>query len=110
MKFPFDLVTILTIAAIIVILFLLFKIFKILTRIILIVIFLVIAFVTNPRIDQHQLAADKKAKAENIRLRTRDVLVKDLAIASLTQIREDDGAKTIGVGLFTKVFIFRDPE
>jgi len=110
MKLPFDLVTILTIAAIIIILFLLFKIFKILTRIILIVVFLVIAFLTNPRLEQHQHAAQKKAKAENIHLNERDVMVKDLAVASVTQIKQDQGTKTIGIGLFTRVFIFRDPE
>lgn len=106
----FDIVTILTIVAVIVILFVLFKIFKLLTRIILIAAFLAIAFFTNPSEEKHQLAAQEKAKAENIRLKANDVIRKDLKVASLTQIKKEDGVKTVGVGLFFKVIIFRDPE
>ncbi|HEY3402841.1 MAG TPA: hypothetical protein VGK59_05600 [Ohtaekwangia sp.] len=106
----FDFVTILTIAAVVVVLFLLFKIFKVFIRVIIIVLFLGIGLLTNPTSKTHQLAVQEKARKENIHVNPDDVAVKDLVVASLTQIRHGDDRKTIGVGLFTKVFIFRKPE
>ena len=110
MNFSFDVVTILAIIAVIVVLFLLFKVFKLLTRIILVAVFLLIAFLTNPGDKKHQEAVDKKAREGKIKLITPRVKVKDLWVASLTQVKDDGDEKTIGIGLFTKVFVFRDPD
>lgn len=111
MKLPFDIVTLLTLVAVIVILFVLFKVFKLLTRIVLIAVFLGIAFLTNPKEEKHQWAAQEKARVEQITLKPERIKIKDLKVASLTLYEHPDGDyKTIGVGMFTKVFIFRNPE
>jgi hypothetical protein len=110
MNLPFDIVTILIIVAVIIVLFLLFKVFKVFIRVILIVLFLGIGLLTNPASKTHRLAVQEKAKKENIHVDPDEVAVKDLVVASLTQIKHGDERKTIGVGLFTKVFIFRKPE
>lgn len=111
MKLPFDIVTLLTLVAIIVILFVLFKVFKLLTRIILVAVFLGIAFLTNPKEEKHQWAAQEKARVKHIMLKPESIKIKDFRVASLTQFElSQNESKTIGIGLFTKVFIFRNPE
>jgi hypothetical protein len=97
--------TVLTIAAVVVILFLLFKVFKLITRLVLIAVFLLAAFLTNPKLEKH-----KEAVREKPGIHLGKVTVKDLWIASLTQYTNLEGTKTIGFGLFTQVFIFRDPK
>jgi len=106
----FNMSTVLTIAAVVVILFFLFKIFKLITRLALIAVFLVLAYLTNPSEEKHRNAVREKNFGEGKIFHPR-VKVKDLWVASLTQIADDDGGvKTIGIGLFTKVFVFRSPE
>jgi ABC-type multidrug transport system fused ATPase/permease subunit len=100
-------VTVLIIAAVIVVLYILFKIFKLITRLLLIAIFLVLAYLTNPGLEKHQQAVEKKAERTNTKLRGRNVSVSDFKIFSLTKISDDDHNKVVGAGLFTKVWIFR---
>ncbi|WP_331970969.1 hypothetical protein [Ohtaekwangia sp.] len=103
-------ITILVIAAVIVVLYILFKIFKLITRLLLIAIFLILAWLTNPNLTQHQKAVDKKAEEQSIKLHNREVAVHDFKIFSLTAIRNDGSNKTVGVGMFMKVWIFRSLE
>lgn len=103
--------TFITILAIVVILFIAFKVFKLITRILLIVFFLGIAWLTNPSIKKHEAAVMKRAQEKDLQTSTADVVVKNLQVASVTQIQTTDhDTKAIGIGLFTQVFIFRDPK
>lgn len=103
--------TILLILAIIVILFVAFKIFKLITRIILIAVVLGIAFLTNPDQHQHEDAVRKRDGGKLAAIIPGRIAVKNLHVASITQIKSLNGdTKNIGVGMFTQVFIFRDPK
>ncbi|HEY9005729.1 hypothetical protein [Ohtaekwangia sp.] len=103
-------ITILVIAAVIVVLYILFKIFKLITRLLLIAIFLVIAYFTNPGQLRHQHAVDEKAEKTGIKLHGRNVSVRDFKIFSITQISDHRDKKTVGAGMFMKVWIFRSLE
>jgi hypothetical protein len=98
----------LAIVAIAVILYILFKVFKFITRLILIVIFLVLAYVTNPSIIRHQAAIDARAEKTNASLKGWDLKVTDLRIASITKITDGTETKIVGLGAFTRVWIFRN--
>lgn len=97
--------TILSIAAVAVILYILFKVFKLLTRIIIIAVFLLIAYFTNPGIKKHENAVHAKNSKINISNR---VSIKDLKVASLTQLKTKGEIEVVGMGAFTRVWIFRD--
>lgn len=102
--------TILIIIAIAIILFIAFKVFKLITRIILIFIFLALAYFTNPGIERHENAVKKRSGGKLATLIPGRIVVKDLQVASITQVKSLNGdTKNIGIGMFTQVFIFRDP-
>jgi hypothetical protein len=109
MNLPFDVVTIIAILGIAIGLFLIFKIFKIITRIFVFLIFLVIAYFSNPSNSRHQIAALEKAEAGGHKISADAITRKDLKLASLTQYEDEHGIRTIGVGAFFKVFIFKTP-
>src|SRR5690349_11844979 len=109
MDITWDVTTILIAAVVIVVLFVLFRIFKFLTNIILLVVVLVVAYFTNPDEEQHRSAVRQKEKNQIINLKYK-VVTKDLWVISLTQIKRGDDIKTVGIGLFSNVFIFRDPK
>jgi hypothetical protein len=105
-----SIITILVIAAVIVVLYILFKIFKLITRLLLIAIFLIIAYLTNPGIEKHTLAVKTKAEKNNVKFHNKNVTVSDFKIFSLTKVTSDDHERLVGVGLFTRVWIFRTLE
>lgn len=104
--FPMELI--LTIVVVVVVLFILFKVFKIAIRLALVFVFLVIAYFTNPNADDHRRAVKEKALETNVKLNGRTIQISDYKIFSLTKLVSDEEEKLVGVGLFTKVWIFRD--
>jgi hypothetical protein len=101
--------TIITIAIVIVVFIVLFKVFKFLMRLLLFGVFLLLAFLTNPDISQHEIAAQEKAQQNGISMRGKTVVVDDYYVFSLTNIEENNDKKIIGVGAFTQVLLFRNP-
>ncbi len=101
--------TIVTIAVVIVIFIILFKVFKWVLRLIVFVVFLFIAFVTNPPLEAHQRAVERKAAAENFDTRRVVVEMDDYYVFSLTHTVRGDERKLVGAGAFTQVYIFGEP-
>lgn len=104
-----NLTTILTIVVIIIAFIILFKVFKLVMRLLLAGVFLLLAYITNPGLEQHKEAAHKKAKANHIPVIGRKIEADDYYVFSLTYSRSLTNRKVIGAGAFTQVIIFRNP-
>jgi hypothetical protein len=100
--------TVLTIGAIIIVFFILFKIFSLLMRVLMIVVFLLLAYFTNPSIEQHVTAVQNKAEREDKKISLKRVEREDYKLFSLTKLAEGDEKKIIGAGAFTKVVVFAE--
>ena len=87
----------------IVALYILFKAAKIMIKVALVCAILLLAYVTNPNDLKHKRAVMEKAHHENEKINETDIHVKDYKEFSLTQRNND----LIGIGAFTKVWIFR---
>jgi hypothetical protein len=94
---------ILTVIVIAIVLYILFKAAKVLIKILAVVAIVVLAYFTNPDLLDHRNAAKEKAAKEDLSISANDINVKDLKIFSLTESRKG----IIGIGAFTKVWIFR---
>jgi hypothetical protein len=101
--------SILTIAVIIVIFIVLYKVFKFIISLVLIGVFLMIAYITNPSIENHKAAVYKKAAKEGISLKHKKVDRENYYLFSLTRLSQEDDEKVIGAGGFTQVIVFRKP-
>ncbi|MBT1710267.1 hypothetical protein KK062_18615 [Fulvivirgaceae bacterium PWU5] len=100
-------ITILAVAALALVFYLLFKVFKFITRLILVIIFLALAYITNPSLVRHEAAVRTKSEKDGTSLEGWTVTVTDLKVASITRLTQDDSNKAVGVGAFTRVWIFR---
>jgi hypothetical protein len=100
-------VTILAVVALAIVFYLLFKVFKFITRLILVIIFLAIAYFTNPSLVRHEAAVQTKVEEDGTSLEGWTVTVMDLKVASITRLTQHGSSKVVGVGAFTKVWIFR---
>lgn len=98
--------TILTIIVAVILLVLLFKFLKILARLVFFAVLLVIAYFTNPRLDEHREAVRKEAAEEGVSLSGKEVTIQNVFAFSITQIQEGEKKRAVGVGAFAKVFIF----
>ncbi len=101
--------TIITIAVIIVVFIILFKVFKWVLRLLVLVVFLLIAFVTNPPVEAHREAVERKAAKENSDVEHVTIEADDYYVFSLTHSVTRGERKLIGAGAFTQVVIFRQP-
>jgi hypothetical protein len=68
-----------------------------------------IAYVTNPSVENHKEAVQKKAAKEGISLRHKKVERENYYLFSLTRLSQGDEGKVIGAGGFTQVIVFRKP-
>lgn len=101
-------ITLLVGVAVIVVLYIIFKVFKLVTRILVFALFLGIAYITNPGLEKHQAAAMARAEKDDIKIRSKHIATKDLKVFSLTQyVKDEDSPRTVGFGVFTRVWIFR---
>ena len=90
-----------------VVLYILFKAAKLLLRIVLVLVILGVAYLTNPDLGKHREAVDQKSKAFDIDVSHDEITRTDYKLFSLTK-RSDDGHESlIGIGAFTKVWIFK---
>ena len=96
-------------AAIIIIFIILYKIFRFIVSLLLIVVFAAIAYFTNPTLEKHRLAVTEKAKKLDSPMRKKSVSRESYYLFSLTAIDQGDDHRIVGVGAFTKVFIFGKP-
>ncbi|WP_267292043.1 hypothetical protein [Parachryseolinea silvisoli] len=100
-------ITILAVAALALVFYLLFKVFKFITRLILVIIFLALAYITNPSLVRHEAAVRTKSEKDGTSLEGWTVTVTDLKVASITRLTQGNSNKAVGVGAFTRVWIFR---
>jgi predicted membrane protein len=100
--------TFLTILAVVIVLFILYRIFKLLFSVIISVVFVIAAYITNPSVDEHQEAVQKKAESTSVSVNNKNITVKDYWIFSLTELGREK--KVVGAGAFSHVFIFGDLE
>lgn len=94
---------ILVVIVIAVVLYILFKAAKVMIKVVAVLAILLAAYFTNPDIDDHRDAVAKKAAAENISFERNTINIKDWKVMSVTE--GENGI--IGIGAFTKVWIFR---
>ncbi|RAW00705.1 hypothetical protein [Pseudochryseolinea flava] len=94
---------ILIIIVVALVVYILFKAAKVMIKVVAVLVILLAAYFTNPDIDAHRDAAIVKASHEEIELARHDIATKDLKIISFTESPKG----IIGVGAFTKVWIFR---
>jgi hypothetical protein len=103
-----SLTNIITILVIVVALFLLFRIFKMIFTVLTIIAFLIIGYITNPSKEEHLLAVHDKAERKEVRIPDGMVEVEDFKVLSFTKIGRGNEKEIVGVGAFTKVWIFGD--
>lgn len=99
--------TILVIVAIAILLFVAFKMIKVILRVAFVVLLLLIAYFTNPALERHQQAVEKKAEEESTKVNLRHVHVSDYKVFSITKINRKEGERWVGIGAFTKVWIVK---
>ena len=95
---------IITILVVVIIVFILFRIFKVIMSFIVLVVFLIAAYITNPSFEEHVQAVKDKGQKTGIWIKSSQIKVENFKVLSLTKVKESD--KLIGIGAFTKVWIF----
>lgn len=90
-----------------VVLYILYKAAKMLLRIVLLLIILGVAFLTNPELGAHRKAVEIKAIERDVDVSTHVIDRADYKVFSLTKSRHDGKESLIGIGAFTKVWIFK---
>lgn len=98
--------TLLTIVAVIIVFIILFKVFKLLLRLLIVAVFLLLAYLTNPGLEQHRQAVLRKAEKNNHPLTDQTIVIDDYLVFSLTRIEDENRSKVIGAGAFTQVVVF----
>jgi hypothetical protein len=91
----------------VVVLYILFKAAKMLLRIVMVLVILSVAYLTNPDLGIHRKAVEKKADENAVNMADKEITRTDYKIFSLTKIKEGDHESLIGVGAFTRVWIFK---
>ena len=94
-----------------VVFFILFKIFKAFLKwtIIILIVALVIAFFTNPdQATHHQSLKDYMSEQNLKKVREKLINIDDYKVFSLTKVKIEGKEKVVGVGVFGKVWYFRD--
>lgn len=94
---------ILVVIVVAIVLYILFKAAKVMIKIAAVLAILLAAYITNPGLDEHKNAALEEAKENGVSITTHDISVTDGKIISFTKKQDD----IIGIGFFTKVWIFR---
>ena len=102
--------TILIVVAAAIILFVIFKMMKVILRIALVALVFIIAYLTNPDLEHHQQAVKKKAEAESLKINKSRVHIRDYKVFSLTKVAYEEEESLVGIGAFTRVWIFRSLE
>lgn len=90
-----------------VVLYILFKAAKILLRIVLLLVILGVAYLTNPELGKHREAVDQKASTYDVDVSNNEITRTDYKLFSLTKTLDDGHESLIGIGAFTKVWIFK---
>jgi hypothetical protein len=90
-----------------VVLYVLFKAAKMLLRIVLLLIILGVAYLTNPELGAHRKAVEKKADEHDINVNDHEITRTDYKVFSLTKSNDGGRESLIGVGAFTRVWIFK---
>jgi hypothetical protein len=98
--------TILIIVVIAVILFVLFRMMKMILRLLLLFAVVVAAYLTNPSPEKHQEAVQRKADEQDVTVRNKNIQVTDYKVFSLTNIADKKDTHCVGIGAFTKVWVF----
>jgi hypothetical protein len=94
---------------VVVVFFILYKIFKFIISVILILVFMLLAFLTNPSLEMHERAVQRKATQTDTALKGKRVQRDNFYLFSLTEIIEGKDRSLVGAGAFTQVFIFKKP-
>jgi hypothetical protein len=97
-----------TILIVIIVLFVLFRIFKMIFTVLTIIVFLVIGYLTNPSKEEHLKAIQEKADRKDIKIPAGRIEVQDFKVLSFTKVGNKEEKEIVGVGGFTKVWIFGD--
>ncbi|HYG17596.1 MAG TPA: hypothetical protein VD816_01660 [Ohtaekwangia sp.] len=98
--------TIIIIVVVALALFLLFRMMKLILRLVLVFLIAAVAYLTNPAPEKHQEAMHRKADQQDVRVSNKNIQVKDYKVFSLTNINEKKDTHCVGIGAFTKVWIF----
>lgn len=99
--------TVLIIIAIALLLFLAFRMIKVILRIAAVVLLLLVAYFTNPGLERHQQAVEKKAEEHSVKIDPEQVRIYDCKVFSFTKIKQGEKESWVGIGAFTKVWIVR---
>lgn len=99
--------TILVIIAIAILLFLAFRMIKVILRVAFVVLLLLIAYFTNPGLERHQQAVEKKAEEQSVEIDPQQVRIYDCKVFSFTKVKQGEKESWVGIGAFTKVWIVR---
>lgn len=99
--------TILIIIVAAVVLYILFRAAKILLRVLVLLAILGVAYLTNPELGKHRQAVEKKADEFGVDISHDEITCTDYKVFSLTKTLDDGHESLIGVGAFTKVWIFK---
>ncbi len=90
-----------------VVLYVLFKAAKLLLRIVLVLVISGAAYFTNPELGNHRQAVEQKANAFDVDVSHDEITHTDYKLFSVTKTLDDGHEALIGIGAFTKVWIFK---